>query len=168
MDTSDSSVLAENMSAPVPMALTTDAPPVAQRRTAVGLIVTVILLGVALLAVSAGYGLWTVKTRDLSDQLTELQTTNDQLADTLKLSNTTNDQLTGQISVAELSNTQAKAAAQSCIDAVQAYVTAFVDGANATRTQAGADAAAASAFAAATAACLKAGVGLNRLTVQTN
>jgi hypothetical protein len=168
MDTSDSPALAENMSAPAPVALTADAPPVAQRRPAIGLIVTVIILGVALLAVSAGYGLFTLKARDLSNQVGTLQTTNDQQAGTLYGLLTNNEKLGGDLNIAEVSNEQAKAAAQSCIDAEQAYVTAFVNGANATFTQAGADAAAASAYAAATTACGRAGVVPNHLTLKTN
>jgi hypothetical protein len=133
-----------------------------------GLIVTVILLGVALLGVSAGYGLWTLKARDLSNQVSALQTTNDKLAGALKLSSFTNDQLTSEIATAEVLNVSTKAAAQPCTDAIQAYVTAFVNGANATLTQAGADAAAASALAAATSACGIAGVVPGHLILQTN
>jgi hypothetical protein len=168
MDTSDSPATSENMSAPAPVALTADAPPIAQPRPATGLIVTVVLLGVALLAVSAGYGLFTLRARDLSNHVSTLQTTNNQLASTLHGLLTDNDKLAGDIGNAEASNEHVKAAAQSCIDAEQAYVTAFVNGANATLTQAGADAAAASAYAAATTACGRAGVVPNHLTLRIN
>jgi peptidoglycan hydrolase CwlO-like protein len=123
---------------------------------------------VALLAVSAAFGLWSMKVRDLTNQVSSLQSTKDNQTHTLSQTVAHRDDLSAQLGVRIANNNDAKAATQPCADAIEAYVVAFANGATSTGTQAGADAAADLAYKAAQAACGRANVTVGKLTLKTS